>query len=142
METKKQKYPLINMGTSLMLVIFIILCFIIFSTLSLSSSLRDRNYSQKAIEKTEDYYQASSLAQRKLKEIDEYLIHHQDLSSIKDIKIEGNLLSFQEKIDKNQELEIQLQLTNDQNRYKIIKWEKHSSTKWENKTSLPLIGND
>ena len=95
METKKQKYPLINMGTSLMLVIFIILCFIIFSTLSLSSSLRDRN-----------------------------------------------LLSFQEKIDKNQELEIQLQLTNDQNRYKIIKWEKHSSTKWENKTSLPLIGND
>lgn len=51
METKKQKYPLINMGTSLMLVIFIILCFIIFSTLSLSSSLRDRNYSQKRLKK-------------------------------------------------------------------------------------------
>lgn len=97
METKKQKYPLINMGTSLMLVIFIILCFIIFSTLSLSSSLRDRNYSQKAIEKTEDYYQASSLAQRKLKEIDECLIHHQDLSSIKDIKIEGNPSFFSRK---------------------------------------------
>lgn len=58
------------------------------------------------------------------------------------LKLKEILLSFQEKIDKNQELEIQLQLTNDQNRYKIIKWEKHSSTKWENKTSLPLIGND
>lgn len=54
------------------------------------------------------------------------------------LKLKEILLSFQEKIDKNQELEIQLQLTNDQNRYKIIKWEKHSSTKWENKTLFPL----
>lgn len=142
MNHRNQKYPFINIGTSLILVIFIILCFIIFATLSLSSSLRDQSYSQKAITKTSAYYAASDLAQRKLKEIDDCLIHHQDLSSLKNIDIDENILSFQEKIDKNEILIIQLQLTNNQKRYKIIKWEKHSQTKWKNKTSLPLIKND
>lgn len=142
MDHKKQKYPFINMGTSLMLVIFVVLCFVIFATLSFSSSLRDQNYSVKAIEKTKAYYKASDLAQRKLKEIDTCLINHQDLTSIEDIEVNNTTVSFQEKMDQSQNLIVELQLTNDSNRYKITKWEKQSSSNWENKTSLPLIGND
>ena len=47
----KQSFPIINMGTSLLLVVFIVICLIVFATLSLSSSLRDQKYTDKAVSK-------------------------------------------------------------------------------------------
>lgn len=41
MREKKTTYPPINIGTSFMLVIFILLCMVIFSVLSLSSAVKD-----------------------------------------------------------------------------------------------------
>ena len=52
----KKSFPIINMGTSLLLVVFIVICLIVFATLSLSSSLRDQKYTDKAVLKTENYY--------------------------------------------------------------------------------------
>ena len=67
----KKSFPIINMGTSLLLVVFIVICLIVFATLSLSSSLRDQKYTDKAVLKTENYYLAYSHAQKQLKEIDQ-----------------------------------------------------------------------
>ena len=63
----KKSFPIINMGTSLLLVVFIVICLIVFATLSLSSSLRDQKYTDKAVLKTENYYLAYSHAQKQLK---------------------------------------------------------------------------
>lgn len=79
----KKSFPIINMGTSLLLVVFIVICLIVFATLSLSSSLRDQKYTDKAVLKTENYYLAYSHAQKQLKEIDQAIISHKDLSSLK-----------------------------------------------------------
>ena len=45
--TKKHVLPPVNIGTSFMLVTFIILCMVIFSVLSLSSAIKNQTYSQK-----------------------------------------------------------------------------------------------
>ena len=43
---KRGSYPGIQIGTSYLLVIFVILCLVTFATLSLSSAKRDQSYSQ------------------------------------------------------------------------------------------------
>ena len=83
----KKSFPIVNMGTSLLLVVFIVICLIVFATLSLSSSLRDQKYSDQAVLKTENYYLAYSKAQKQLKKIDQAIINHKDLSYLKNIEI-------------------------------------------------------
>ena len=133
----KKSFPIINMGTSLLLVVFIVICLIVFATLSLSSSLRDQKYTDKAVLKTENYYLAYSHAQKQLKEIDQAIISHKDLSSLKNIEI-----SLKENIDQYQDLDVEIQLTQDQDRYKIIKWQEVTSKEWKNESTLPLLGSE
>ena len=131
----KKSFPIINMGTSLLLVVFIVICLIVFATLSLSSSLRDQNY-----------YLAYSHAQKQLKEIDQAIISHKDLSSLKNIEISlkdnNTYISFKENIDQYQDLDVEIQLTQDQDRYKIIKWQEVTSKEWKNESTLPLLGSE
>ena len=124
----KKSFPIINMGTSLLLVVFIVICLIVFATLSLSSSLRDQKYTDKAVLKTENYYLAYSHAQKQLKEI-----------SLKD---NNTYISFKENIDQYQDLDVEIQLTQDQDRYKIIKWQEVTSKEWKNESTLPLLGSE
>ena len=70
---KKHASPGMNIGTSSILLVFVILCLVSFATLSLSSALADRNLSDKATEKTLSYYKAQNLAQMKIAETDHKL---------------------------------------------------------------------
>ena len=132
----KKSFPIINMGTSLLLVVFIVICLIVFATLSLSSSLRDQKYTDLAY----------SHAQKQLKEIDQAIISHKDLSSLKNIEISlkdnNTYISFKENIDQYQDLDVEIQLTQNQDRYKIIKWQEVTSKEWKNESTLPLLGSE
>lgn len=70
METKKKSAPLVNIGSSLLLVIFLILCLVTFATLSLSSAQSDYNFSKKLADRKSDYYRASNQAELILDQID------------------------------------------------------------------------
>lgn len=69
----KRKYPTINIGSSSMLVVFIILCLITFSVLSVASANNDRKYSEKIANRTTAYYKASNKAEEFLSQIDDKL---------------------------------------------------------------------
>lgn len=56
-------------GISLILLIFLSLCLLTFSLLSLSGALADERLSQKAADRTTEYYAAVSAANEKLAEI-------------------------------------------------------------------------
>lgn len=73
MKKRRKSYPAVQFGTSLMLVVFMILCLTAFATLSLSSAMRDYEYSKKAADKTSDYYKADAAAGCRLAEIDTIL---------------------------------------------------------------------
>ena len=60
-------------GISLMLLIFLSLCLIIFSLLSLSGAVADETLSSQAADRTTEYYAAVSSANDLLSRIDEYL---------------------------------------------------------------------
>ena len=59
---EKKKYPAVNIGSASMLVIFIILCLVTFSLLSVTSSNNDKTYAENIARRTLDYYTASNEA--------------------------------------------------------------------------------
>lgn len=74
----KKKTPVVNMGSASMLVIFLILCLVTFSILSLSSASSDYNFSKRIAERTTDYYEASNQAEEVLVEIDKIFANSYD----------------------------------------------------------------
>lgn len=63
-------------GVSLMLLIFLSLCLIVFSLLSLSGAVADETLSKQAAERTTEYYAAVTAANRLLEQIDMQLAEY------------------------------------------------------------------
>lgn len=162
-DTRKRPYPGVQIGTSFLLVVFVILCLVIFATLSLSGALRDYGYSRKTAEKTTAYYRACSAAEERIGEIDALLQdarQHTDSYAAYTQRVseeasrqpeltaeltEGHLvLSFSEEINDSQTLEVALELNEEPQMadgcYRIVKWKETASRNWEEKTKLPVLG--
>ena len=74
MKPKKNSYPAVNIGSSFMLVILIILSMVIFAVLSLSGALRDARYIERKAGRTANYYQANNTAEKILADIIDNLL--------------------------------------------------------------------
>lgn len=68
---KKNKFPLTNIGTVSLLMIFIVLCMVTFAALSLSSAAGDARSGQKIAEHSSGYYAASNEAEEILASLDD-----------------------------------------------------------------------
>ncbi len=73
----------LNIGTSSLLLIFIVLSLVSFAVLSLSSALTDKRLTQSNLLRTNMYYEACNQAEQKLKELDEqYLTDYSENGAI------------------------------------------------------------
>ncbi len=114
-EKKAQNRVIINIGTSLMVVILIGLSFAVIAALTISSSYNNFNLTKLLEQRTNEYYTASN----KANEI------------IADKNWED--MEFEVYIDENQKLFVQ---TKDK---KIIKWQVVNVGKWEAESSQPVL---
>ncbi|HCT91000.1 MAG TPA: hypothetical protein DF613_06440 [Lachnospiraceae bacterium] len=73
MKRDKQQSSFVNIGSSSLLVIFLILCLATFAILSLSSAQNDYSFSQRLAEHRSVYYEAASKAEEILAEVDRTL---------------------------------------------------------------------
>ena len=126
MKLKRELYPGFQMGTSLLLVLLTTLCLIVFASLSLSSAMRDYEYSKKVAEKTTDFYSADSKANEVLK----------------GLVVSGELgrHSYSVPINDERQLSVTVELTEDS--YLILEWKEVSSKDWEGNTTLPVLGSN
>jgi hypothetical protein len=69
MKRKRSEFSL-NVGTSSILLIFVMLCLVSFAILSLSSGLSDLSLSKRVISNTESYYNACAQAEEQLEDIE------------------------------------------------------------------------
>ena len=156
--TKKTSYPPLNIGTSFMLVIFIILCMVIFAVLSFSSALKDYHYSQKNAGRNTAYYEAANEAERVLSRVDAVLaLELLKLQEIEDLEIEvlkasdtdasmadaSAAITYTIPIDETKALEVSLTThPHGSRRYTINTWKQISSTEWTGDQSLPVLGSE
>lgn len=160
MKIRKISYPPINIGTSLMLVIFLVLCMVIFAALSFSSALRDHNNSIKTAERTTLYYEANNLAEEKLAEIDavlqnsktRHLSSHELMQTLQDIgqislsssdSSDQLTLKYAIAIDEDEILQVVLQITPDQAKtYSIQTWQQILTSEWNGDETISVLGNE
>lgn len=158
---KEKSYPGFQVGTSFLLVIFVIICLVLLGVLSLSGALRDKGYSDRVAEKTELYYEAVSKAQHKLGEIDRaiagldgtyetYGMYLEDVgmitSGLDDVAGtrdgETLVLSYKVPITDSQSLSVELEVLDPEKgegNVKITKWQEVSEEVWEEEGTLPVL---
>ena len=130
MREKKAAYPPINIGTSFMLVIFIMLCMVIFAVLSLSSALKDYDYTKQKANRTTAYYEACNEAEEIYAKIEEE--NHREDSIVYSLPI-----------NENEQLQVTLKLQSDaENNYYIYSWLQISTQEWTADHTLPVLGSN
>lgn len=142
---KRGSYPGIQIGTSYLLVIFVILCLVTFATLSLSSAKRDQSYSQQLASRETAYCEANA----KAAQIDAAFAKEDPVFAIR--QIEGvtaeedgeNLdISYVVPVTDSQNLEVEILADPVKGTQKVVKWKESASEKWEEKSTLPVLGSD
>lgn len=168
MNNKKKMAPIVNLGSSSLLVVFLVLCLVTFATLSLSSAQSNYKFSEKLADRRTEYYTASSKAERVLDTIDQVLAQTYEDSSLpyyseaekkllqltfdgelKNVELEINFsteipsVSYSIEINKKQSLMVTLELlpVSDTNNgfYEIKQWKSGSTAEWNGDNTLKLI---
>ncbi len=167
-KTRKTSYPPINIGTSFMLMIFIVLCMVVFAVLSFSGALKDVSYSEKNAARTTAYYTANNRAERILSYIGAVLsgaeAHEkqpllEELSEkladdsagedrvsliVETIPQTGELsVSYLVPISEAEAIEVIL-TTQSKTRlpYTVTTWKQISTREWTGSQTLPVLGSE
>ena len=148
-------------GLSTLLLVFVMLCLIVFSVLSLSTARADLEMSQKVADRTKGYYQAQGRASERLKAIDSVLARQynetdrkasylqgaqtalqQDLTVTEMENGQGLLCVYTEPINETQQLRVELQITEpekEESYVQILSWEAEQIEDWNGDTGLPVL---
>ena len=136
-----------------MLVVVLILTFLLFAVLSLSSSLRDYKYSERAADKMSAYYEACNKANDVLAEIDAVLEESesrdmalQKISRLPEVKDAADTVTFCVPETDTQELCVKLSITEEADgktgemlEWSILEWKETATVVRQEETKLPLM---
>ncbi len=150
---KEKRFNGIQIGIPSLVVIFAVLCLVVFAVLSLMSAISEKHLQERSIAATEAYYEADVLCEEHLAEIDEILVKERGqavsegnykerlnarLRSMYDST--SDLISFSEKINENMILHVELKVLpmGSENRYKLLKWQEENISDYEVDQSMPV----
>ena len=151
MKEKAKTTTSLGIGTTSILMVFVILILVTFSILSLSGAKTDQKLGDMALKRMRDYYQAEDQAEKKLAQIDQklFLAKGQSnfvntLSDIDGIEIveEERLICYKEIMSDKQYLDIVIQLKWNAKeqiyQYNKIKWQTVVTGEWTIDEDLPV----
>ena len=129
-----------NVGISLIILIFMNICLAAFAVLSLENALSDYSLSKKTAEHTTQYYKAVNKIQEQLAEKNQELVNRDKNRHKNGQKITKKQLKLTEEVSKRQQLSVVLQLdeTGRYPQYYIKKWKLCSSDDWQADDSLDV----
>lgn len=167
MKNDKQQSSFVNIGSSSLLIIFLILCLATFAILSVSSAKNDYSFSEKLAARKTQYYGASAKASLILDEIDTRLSElaganlADDMDAymdqvismfyetqIDDIDLDCRpfndtvFISYRIPVGEQQELSVRLRVTDytaNDTYYEIQEWRILSNDEWEGGQTLNLM---
>lgn len=165
MKKDKDQSSFVNIGSSSLLIVFLVLCLATFAILSLSSARSDYTLSERLAGHKSQYYEASSQAEDILDEIDRSLEENASAASSKSsyiksvteafssTQIDGIsiscksqdkdlIISYEIPAGEKQVLDVELKVTDYtdcENYYKVQKWQINSTGTWEGDNTLNLM---
>jgi len=145
MASRKNNEISLNIGTSSILFIFVTLCLISFSILSLASSLSDNKLSRKVLDYTYAYSEACNQAYDKLEVLDESLkaTYETGISRTGYFDAVGKKTSFAVPVSDIQALEVEISILYPESSgepfYKITKWQITTVGSLDYDDSLPVL---
>ena len=116
-------------GASSLLVIFAVLCLVIFALLSVSTVQANGRLSDHAANAVMDYYEADAQAESILAKL-------RAGEEPKDVSREGNLYTYTCPVSDTQVLAVQVMVENDE--YTILRWQVISDARWEADDNRPV----
>lgn len=141
---KKREFR-VNVGTSSILLIFIILCLIAFATLSIVSANADYRLSRKVADRTSAYYTAANQAEGYIASIDETLraVYSSAKNEEEYFSVVGHSKSYLVPISELQSLSIKLDIlypnAEDDAFYQITSWQVITTGELEYRSSYQLM---
>lgn len=159
----KRKYPSVNIGSASMLVIFLVLCLVTFSVLSVAGANNDRTYARNIAARTKNYYESSGNAEAQLANLDTMLANLYEtygddylkqgtevftpaMLEILDFPLELSdfpTISFEVPFGDTQAIAVTLTLqvpgTDGGTLYEITSWKEISTKDWDNDEPLNLM---
>lgn len=164
----RKRFPMTNIGSVSLLMIFIVLCMVTLSALSLSSAAADKNSAERLAVHNTAYYEASAQAETKLKELKSVLSGIWEQSAdfteyenqvrtacengtlsdgVSLTESDGRLiLQFEKSVNEQQSLSVKLELMDpyedseaDPCFWKVLAWQEISTADWNADNSLTLI---
>ena len=164
MKIDKHETSFTAIGSSSLLVVFLVLCLATFAILSLSSAKSDYSFSERLAEHKSNYYEASSHAEALLANIDQlleetyrskpmtweeyldaltlaFMVSSQASCSFSTQTGEP-IVSYQIQVDDRQILFVELKVTNpleNPHYYEILTWKTAPSSQWESDDTLNLM---
>ena len=169
-KTDKIYFPITNIGSVTLMMIFIVVCMVSFAALSLSTAGANYRAAKKSAKHVTNYYKASNDAEEKLaglsqllsesytdskdsdsyyKDLEEKLQAKEGFSS-RSQRTDGGILSgisvsYDCSISKKQALHVEILCTYPQDSakealYQITCWQTISTSQWEGDNSIKLIG--
>ena len=167
MKPKKGLDSFVNIGSASLLVVFLVLCFLSFASLSLSSAMNDYSFASRMAGKISEYYEASNQAEDIAASIDEMLktvyadVNAQDDAYYKALKeniesgqipdaairyvlsgTEPPVISYVVSIGESEELLVELLVCSPEKDgcyYKILTWKKYRTEEWNADQTLDLM---
>ena len=111
----------LNIGTSSLLLIFIVLSLVSFAVLSLSSALNDKRVTMSHLDRTSAYYEACNQAERQIKDMD--VAYIQEYKEKGTISVESNEITVP--VNDTQTLDVRVMVHEPDDRgstVDVVKW--------------------
>lgn len=126
---KKETFSFPGVGLSSLLVIFAVLCLVVFSLLAVSTAQADRRLSQQALDTTDARYRAEL-------EADTLIARLRNGEIPREVTHNNGIYAFRCPISNTQALEVELYMEGDD--YKVLRWQTVSVTQWQTDDKLPV----
>ena len=116
-------------GGSSLLVIFIVLCLVVFAMLSLSSVQADGRLSKASAEAVHAYYAADCEAETILAQLRQGIVPE-------GVRVSENRYRYECTISETQRLVVEVEINGED--YRVLRWQTESTLTWEEKDTLNL----
>ncbi|WP_052294598.1 hypothetical protein [Anaerofustis stercorihominis] len=133
----------INIGSSTLIMIFALLCLVVFSLLAYKTALNEKNLALKVSNETKAYYEADYKATEIKNKIENNIANGKSIASFADYEKNINGISYigySVKIDENKKLVVELKRSG--NDLKIVKWAEVNEASEDYNNKLDVWGGE